>query len=99
MGKGVPQSDADALQWLTPAAENNHAHSQMALAHIHLNGQGVPQDYTVAYIWSDIALANGRANAREIRDEAAAQMSPAELDHAQRQVEHWKQQHGLGAKH
>jgi hypothetical protein len=99
MGQGVLQSDTDAAQWLALAAENGYADAQRMLAYMYACGRGVPQDYALAFVWSGIAIANGSPNAREIRDEAAAQMSHAELDHAQRQVEHWKQQHGLGAKH
>jgi TPR repeat protein len=45
-------------------------------------GNGVPQDYKQAWIWSEIAVQNGLDDAAERRDKAAAKLSPEELEKA-----------------
>lgn len=45
-------------------------------------GNGVPQDYKQAWIWSEIAVQNGLEDAAERRDKAAAKLSPAEIEQA-----------------
>jgi TPR repeat protein len=49
-------------------------------------GQGVPQDYAEAYVWYSLAVASGEAAIDFLRDKAAEQLEPAELDAAQKRA-------------
>jgi TPR repeat protein len=91
MGNGLPQSDIESARWTAIAAENGHAASQKMLGLMYGRGQGVPQSHKLAYVWSQIAFANGDNEARSARDAAATQMSPAELDAAEKQAKEWQQ--------
>jgi TPR repeat protein len=52
-GRGAPQSDAEALAWLTKAAEAGHVGAADRLTHIHLEGLlGAPRDETTALAWA-----------------------------------------------
>jgi hypothetical protein len=50
-------------------------------------GNGVPQDYRQAYIWSAIAVESGMEDAITRRDKAASKLSPDDLAAAQTEVE------------
>jgi len=47
-GKGVPEDDCKAAEWMRKAAEGGNATSQYTLAWFYYKGIGVPQDYTKA---------------------------------------------------
>ena len=49
-------------------------------------GEGVPQDYVTAHMWSNLAAASGIAVAAESRDRVAPSMTPADLSGAQRRA-------------
>jgi len=71
---------------MIPAAENGHAEAQRFLAIMYDEGIGVPQDHKLAYAWAEVALANGIANAVDVKNTAATHMSSAELGQAQQQA-------------
>ena len=48
------------------------------------NGEGVVQDYALAYMWANIAAVNGASNGAKIRDVAADNMAQADILAAQR---------------
>jgi len=50
----------------------------------------VPQDFLQAHKWHNLAAANGEKKAAEFRDARAKQMSPAQLDKAQKLAREWK---------
>jgi len=54
------------------------------------NGQGVPQDYVQAHMWLNLAAAKGDVDAAKNRDLLAMQMTPDQIDEAQRMAQDWK---------
>jgi TPR repeat protein len=50
---------------------------------MYANGTGVLQDYVGAYMWYNLASANGLEDAGKRRDEIAAKMTPVEVSEAQ----------------
>jgi len=50
---------------------------------MYANGQGVAQDYKLAYVWSSVAAANGDSDAVKTRDLTASMLTPTALSEAQ----------------
>ena len=84
MGQGVPPNNAKTLYWYQKAAEQGHANAQYNLGGMYAMGKGIPQNYKIAYILSNLAASNGDADATQNRDIAAAKLSPATIEDAQR---------------
>ena len=57
------------------------------------NGEGVPQDYVLAHLWSNLAASRSTGEYREdavkLRDYAASELTPADLSEAQRLAPAW----------
>ena len=51
---------------------------------LYAKGHGVAQDYTMAYVWYNIAAAQGQADARKNREAVAAELDAASLAKAQK---------------
>ncbi len=68
--------------------------AQYNLAIRYYEGSGVPRDNVAAHMWASLAAANSsgriRANAANLRDTAAAKMTPAEISEAERFAQDWK---------
>ena len=47
-------------------------------------GRGIPQNYKIAYILFNLAASNGGEDVTQNRDIAAAKLSPATIEDAQR---------------
>ncbi len=65
-GQGVMQDNAEALKWLTAAAEQKFPPAQFFLAYNYSKGSGLPQDDVKAFTWFRAAAENGLANAQRI---------------------------------
>jgi hypothetical protein len=87
-GIGVPQDDAKAAAWFLRAANQAHIGAQVALSELYFNGRGVRQDYVRAYTWATIA-AQTTSGGKEYLKAMAAQMTPEQLDDAERRVMVW----------
>jgi TPR repeat protein len=72
------------------AADRGVANSQYFLGVDYYDGRGVPQDYTFAHMWLNLAAAQGMAFAASKRAEVEAKMSPAQIAEAQRLAREWK---------
>jgi uncharacterized protein len=62
---------------------------------MYAEGQGVPQDYVLAYMWADLAASSATdAMIRDIavkdRDTVAANLTRAQIATAQRLAQEWK---------
>ncbi len=57
---------------------------------MNVNGQGAPKDFVQAYNWYNLAEANGNKDAATVRDALAKQMTPAQIDEAQKLAREWK---------
>ena len=89
-GLGVPQDFAEAVKWFRMAAEQGFAIAQNYLGVMYAEGLGVRQDYVQAHLWFNLAAAQGIEKARKNRDIAAARMTPAQINEAQRLAREWK---------
>lgn len=96
-GDGVAQDYAAAASFYREAAEQvpdlgGAGQGRNDLGLLYLDGHGVPQDYTEAYKW--FALSPSPINLQD----AAARMTAAQIEEAQRRVDEWKQQHAATLK-
>jgi hypothetical protein len=57
---------------------------------MYAKGQGVPQDYVLAYMWINLAAAQGNADTTENRDLVAKKMTPQQIAQAQELARNWK---------
>ncbi len=71
------------------AADQGHAKAQYSLGAMYALGQGVPQDFVQAHMWSNLAAAQGDEPARKLRDKLAKKMTPAQIAEAQRLAREW----------
>ena len=63
-GKGVPQSDKEAVKWCRKAAEHGHAKAQSNLGIMYRKGLGVLQSDKEAVKWYQKAADQGSADAQ-----------------------------------
>ena len=94
-GRSVPADAAEAERWFRRAAEGDDLRAQAQLGQLYLDGAGVARDYASAYVWFAIAagqtpLDDNRKGLLELRNIAAARMTPAALKAAERRVAAWK---------
>jgi TPR repeat protein len=59
MGKGVPQSDAEAATWYRKGAEMGDARGQKNIGSMYESGRGVPEDWVEAAKWYRQSAENG----------------------------------------
>jgi len=93
-GRGVKADDALAVEWYRRAAEGDDLRGQYQLAQMYFDGTGVTRDYVSAYVWFDIAagqtpLMDNQKAIVEMRNIAAARMSPEVLEQAERRARAW----------
>lgn len=75
-GRGVRQNFQEALRWYQAAATGGYASAQFNLGVMYLEGQpGIPKDWAIAYVWFARAAQQGDADARQLQQELAAQLT------------------------
>jgi TPR repeat protein len=94
-GRGVATDLAEAARWYRRAADGDDLRAQYQLAQMYFDGTGVERDYVSAYVWFDIAagqtpLIDNQKAILELRNIAAARMSPDALTEAERRAGAWK---------
>jgi TPR repeat protein len=82
-----------ALQVFKIVAEQNHAAAQYNLGVMYSFGRGVPQDYVQAYMWFNLAAAQGNEKASQNRNIVAKLMTCSDISKAQRMVHEWREAH------
>ena len=83
-GHGVPQSDAEAVNWFRRAAEQDYAPAQHNLGAMYGSGEGVKRDYIQAYKWMNLCAAKGNSGCVTQRDLIAKKLKPAQVAEGQR---------------
>ena len=63
-GEGVPQNQAEAVNWFRLAADQGHVDAQNTLGFTYSFGAGVPQNYAEALKWYRLAADQGLASAQ-----------------------------------
>ena len=94
-GRGIPANPSEAARWYRRAADADDVRAQYLLGEMYFTGTGVPQDYPSAYVWYSLAasqapLLDNRKGLLELRNIAAARMSPDQVAEAARRVTMWK---------
>ena len=89
-GRGVPQDDAEAVNWYRKAADQGNALARIALGFNYFVGLGVEKDYIQAYVWGDLAVAQGSEEAIILRKLVARKMTPEEIAEARKLAREWK---------
>jgi uncharacterized protein len=99
-GRAVIADAAEAARWYRLAADGDDLRAQYQLADLNFNGTGVARDYATAYVWFSIAagqapLEDNRKQLIELRNIAAARMTPEAVADAARRVAAWTPRAGL----
>jgi uncharacterized protein len=78
-GQGLPADVTEAARWYDKAARAGEPEAMTALGALFLNGIGVPQNYSRAYVLLSLAAAHGDHDAVGLRDRAASFLSSDQL--------------------
>jgi TPR repeat protein len=70
-------------------AERGNSRGRYFLGFLYALGDGVPQNFVLAYMWFSLAAAQGEAEADKFRDRAATSLTPEQLAEAQRLAREW----------
>ena len=70
-----------------------------ALGSQYWSGRGVPQDYSKAYFWYDVALAQGDENAESHLEDLATELTQDEIARVHQQAKDWLQAHSCTVEH
>ena len=94
-GRTVPADAAEAARWYRLAADGDDVRAQYQLGQMLFDGTGVTRDYASAYVWFSLAagqtpLEDNRKGLLELRNIAAARMTPAAVAAAARRVAAWR---------
>jgi len=94
----VPQDYAEAVRWSRKAAEQGLDVAQFYLGLMYGKGQGVPQDYTQAHLWFNLAASRTTGEDQQkhakARDVIADMMTAAQVAEAQKLAREWKPKSG-----
>tara|TARA_R110000782_G_scaffold196430_2_gene285760 strand:- start:278 stop:697 length:420 start_codon:yes stop_codon:yes gene_type:complete len=88
LGLGIKRDHKLARQWFEKAAINRFPDAQYNLGVMYENGEGVVQDYVVAYMWLYMADQNGNTNASKRMQRLAEEhkLFPNQMKHAVEQA-------------
>ena len=86
----MPQDDAEAVRWFRKVAEQGDTDAQYNLGLMYTVGSGVPQDYVLAYMWSNLAASQGNEGATGLRELVAGKMTPEQIAKADKLAREWK---------
>jgi len=94
-GRAVTTDPVEAARWYRRAADGDDLRAQYQLGQMYFDGTGLARDYEAAYMWFTLAagqtpLTDNRKQLIEMRNIAAARMTPAQVAAAVRRVEAWK---------
>jgi uncharacterized protein len=94
-GRGVRADTVRAFRWYRQAADGDDLRAQYQLAQMYFDGTGIARDYVAAYVWFDVAaaqtpLVDNQKALLELRNIAAARMSPEALAEAERRARSWE---------
>ncbi len=78
-----------AAQWYEKAATQGNGYGQMALGTFYLTGQGVDQNFILAYMWLNLAAQRGNEEAVDWLDVVTEEMKPEQITEAKRKATQW----------
>ena len=80
----MPEDDREAVKWFRMAAEQGEASAQFKLGIMYAMGEGVPEDYVMAYVWANLSAAQGQKEANDIKDLLRPKMTAEQVAEAQK---------------
>jgi TPR repeat protein len=87
----LPQKDiAEGLKWLKLSAQQGMQDAQFLLGMAYLMGQNFTHDLVQAYMWLQLAAAQGGEFYQSQLDEAAKQMTPDQITQGKALASAWK---------
>ncbi len=89
---GLPRDAGEGVAWFRRAANQRLPAAQAALAYAYERGAGVPTDYVLAYMWFNLARAQGH-NPQPMRDAMEAlekKMTAEQIAEAQKRSREWR---------
>ena len=94
-GRSVAVDATEAARWYRLGADRDDVRAQYELGQMYFTRTGVTRDYPSAYVWFSLAalqapLADNREGLLELRNIAAARMTPEDVAAAARLVAAWK---------
>ncbi len=75
---------ATALREWKPLAEQGQASAQYNLGLMYANGEGVPEDDVYAYMWWNLAAAQGNKDNSQNKNILSKEMTSSQIEEAQR---------------
>jgi TPR repeat protein len=95
--KDSPTSISLAASWLRRAAKQGYSPAQSMLSVLYLDGEGVPRDYVLAYMWINLAIQGGtfvkdslRNRWKKMRDSLEEVMTQDQIAKAQELSSNWR---------
>jgi len=87
----LPQKDiAEGLKWLKLSAQQGMQDAQFLLGMAYLKGQNFTHDFVQAYMWLQLAAAQGGEFYQSQLNEAAKQMTPEQIAQGKSLAAQWK---------
>lgn len=80
----IPANYGKALNWLDKPARKGHGEAQYYLGQMFYQGLGVSKNHVKAYAWLNLSAAQGNDHAGLIRNQLALELSPPDLEQAQK---------------
>lgn len=91
MGLGFKKDRKEAQKWSALAAKQGNADAQQLLGSLYYKGEGAePDDVSKAYMWYDVAAAQGNEEAKKDRDNVAKELNPQQLAAAREKAQKCK---------
>jgi len=79
-----------ALKEFRPLVDQGDPLAQATLGLMYAEGQGVPQDYVLAHMWMNLAVAKGVQEVVKGRDLLEKNMTTDQIAEAQRLAKEWR---------
>lgn len=80
----------DILKEMRADAKQGDADAQYNLGFMYAEGLGVSRNYVLAYMWADLAAAQGDQDAIELREKLFMSMTPSQIIKAHKTAREWK---------
>ena len=82
-GKGVPENDAEAVEWYRKSANQGFRSAQFSLGRRYWSDDGVPENSIRAYVWWSMAKTQGHTAATENLEILKPQMTKQQISDGQ----------------
>lgn len=97
-GRGVPQSEEEALKWFYSAAGQGNAQAQFYMGRARFSGEGIRKEHESAYAWFHVSAANGYRKADEWLAMVSREMTPEQIEEGRRLAQELAEWRG-GSQH